>query len=266
MTLKKLKQNGAQCQKRKGKKSCSGLLVLIFMIGILAWFKWQEIPFIDYVKNGFEAYVIPNQIETKITVNTQHVQQSSKKVQQSALTKENYKMVNGIIIVNRKHRLDAHYAPGENETATLKFKQLQQKMKQLGFKISDNYSGYRSYAEQKQLYQQYVKQYGKIKAEKIVARPGYSEHQTGLAFDLFSSVNARFGTTKSDEKAVSWLQKNAHHYSFIIRYPKNKEQITGYAYEPWHLRYVGNLAEKIKQSGLTLEEYFNVEGGIKYRD
>lgn len=123
-------------------------------------------------------------------------------------------------------------------------------------------SGYRSYNTQNYLYNNYVARDGVVAADTYSARPGHSEHQTGLAFDL-NSVNSSFAYTDEGK----WIKDNCYLYGFIIRYPKGKESITGYMYEPWHLRYVGKeLAEKIYNEGnwLTLEEYFGITS--KYED
>ena len=113
-------------------------------------------------------------------------------------------------------------------------------------------SGYRSYAVQKQVYENY-KRRDPQGADTYSARPGHSEHQTGLAADLNSaSVSAHFENTKE----YAWLFENAHKYGFILRYPKDKEWITGYVFEPWHWRYVGlKTAEKIKEKKITYDEY-----------
>ncbi|UOQ43537.1 M15 family metallopeptidase [Halobacillus salinarum] len=119
-------------------------------------------------------------------------------------------------------------------------------------------SGYRSYERQKSIYQSNVKAYGKEHADKFSARPGTSEHQTGLAMDLTSAqmsfkLEQSFRQTDEGE----WLAKHAHEYGFIIRYQKGKSDITGYSYEPWHVRYVGkDLATQIYQQDDTLEEFF----------
>ena len=101
----------------------------------------------------------------------------------------------------------------------------------------------------------YVKRSGKAEADRYSARPGHSEHQTGLAFDL-NSIDMTFADT--DECA--WVNKHCAEYGFIIRYPKGSESITGYMYEPWHLRYLGTeTAKKVYDSGLTLEEYLGID-------
>nr|WP_209510524.1 M15 family metallopeptidase [Sedimentibacter acidaminivorans] len=119
-------------------------------------------------------------------------------------------------------------------------------------------SGYRSYNTQVSLYSSYVSNHGQEAADKFSARPGQSEHQTGLAMDITCpTMNYQLDTTFGDKEEGKWIAENAHKFGFIVRYPKGKEEITGYQYEPWHLRYVGpSLAEEIYKSQLTLEEYF----------
>lgn len=121
-------------------------------------------------------------------------------------------------------------------------------------------SGYRSYARQSQVFEAEVNRVGKEKAVQAVAIPGSSEHQTGLSMDISSrsanlELSGKFGETNEGK----WLAENAHGYGFILRYPKGKETITGYQYEPWHFRYVGSEAAKvIYENKWTLEEYFNI--------
>lgn len=119
-------------------------------------------------------------------------------------------------------------------------------------------SGYRSYETQKTVYENYVKKDGQAEADRYSARPGHSEHQTGLAMD-FSPIEESFKGTK----AYVWLTQNAYKYGWILRYPANKEAITGYMYEPWHWRYVGvTTATDMRTKGVTtLEEYYNIKGG-----
>ncbi|WP_226642116.1 D-alanyl-D-alanine carboxypeptidase family protein [Mesobacillus subterraneus] len=119
-------------------------------------------------------------------------------------------------------------------------------------------SGYRSYGRQETLFNAEVNKVGAEKALQAVARPGSSEHQTGLTMDISSktnnfNLNEQFGKTKEGV----WLAHNAHKYGFILRYPKGKENLTGYMYEPWHFRYVGiKAATEIYENEWTLEEYF----------
>jgi len=118
-------------------------------------------------------------------------------------------------------------------------------------------TAYRSYGFQKILYDNYVAQYGEEEAGKFSAKPGESEHQTGLAVDVSSpSVNYQLTRDFGDTEEGRWLATHAHEFGFILRYPEGKENITGYMYEPWHLRYVGKfVAKEIDLEETTLEEY-----------
>ncbi|MEK6265484.1 MAG: M15 family metallopeptidase [Clostridium sp.] len=125
-------------------------------------------------------------------------------------------------------------------------------------------SGYRDYYYQEKLYNDKVDRSGKEEADKYVAQPGESEHQTGLAMDILSDEYTTLDEGFKDTKAYKWIAENCYKYGFIIRYPEGKEQITGYDYEPWHIRYVGNeVANQIALNGITLEEYFNISKANK---
>lgn len=161
--------------------------------------------------------------------------------------------IKGILIVNKKYGLPKDYNPGVDPEANSALKRMQADASTLGLSLK-LVSGYRSYNTQYNLYNNYVRQNGQAKADTFSARPGYSEHQTGLAFDVGSTKGAFANTYES-----KWLAENCHLYGFIIRYPKGKTNITGYIYEPWHIRYLGvDVATKVKASGLTLEEYLGI--------
>lgn len=116
-------------------------------------------------------------------------------------------------------------------------------------------SAYRSYKSQKEVYNNRVNAVGRKKAEDYVAKPGFSEHQTGLCIDV---TNRDKYFVKGTEEA-DWIANNCYKYGFIIRYPEGKENITGISYEPWHIRYVGKeIAKQIHNKGITLEEYLGV--------
>lgn len=129
-------------------------------------------------------------------------------------------------------------------------------------------SSYRSYSYQSAIYNNYISIYGQTKADTFSARPGYSEHQTGLAIDFGNPANTNcnlddcFGTTPAGQ----WLAAHSYKYGFILRYPADKQSITGYKYEPWHFRYVGRelAMEMKKQNIVTLEEFFHINGGEIY--
>ena len=117
-------------------------------------------------------------------------------------------------------------------------------------------SGFRSYDLQNVYYSNYVRLYSQAEADKFSAKPGQSEHQTGLVVDLaYTDMDCYLASCFADTPAGVWLTQNAHKYGFILRYPEGKESITGFQFEPWHFRYVGkDLARAIKESGLTLDE------------
>ena len=193
------------------------------------------------------------------TVGSKSQEASQKKAQ--VVNKGDYYSIQGkydeIVIANKHYPLSKDYNPGENPTAKAELLKLIAAMQEAGFPISDHYSGFRSYETQTQLYQDYVNKDGKAEADRYSARPGYSEHQTGLAFDLIGTD----GDLVTEEKAAQWLLDHAADYGFVVRYLKGKEKETGYMAEEWHLRYVGKEAKDIAASGLSLEEYYGFEGG-----
>lgn len=167
---------------------------------------------------------------------------------------------NGVIIASKKYPLPASHAPGESGQARSAFNQMVAAAKQDGVHLTA-FSTYRSYNYQVDLYNRYVERDGQAAADRYSAKPGYSEHQTGLAFDIGEVgqeshfARASFANTKGGQ----WLAGNAHNYGFILRYPQGKESVTGYMYEAWHYRYVGSdLAKKIYKQNATLEEYFGI--------
>lgn len=161
--------------------------------------------------------------------------------------------ISGILIANKTYALPSDYNPGVNAEAYAALMQMFEAAKAdgIGFWVA---SGFRSYAHQNRIYNNYVAQDGKAAADRYSARPGHSEHQTGLAFDL-NNLTQAFGQTAQG----IWLKENCHKYGFIIRYPEGKEHITGYMYEPWHVRYLGvDVATAVYESGLCLEEYLGI--------
>ena len=206
-----------------------------------------------YMLDGKRTYII----ETKATV----PQATESHVTGKLTNNGSYYSVRGkyddIIIVNKKHGLSKDYNPGENPTAKAAFVRLRDDMINQGLNVGRSYSGFRSYDYQKTLYDNYVSRDGQAAADRYSARPGYSEHQTGLVFDLTD----KSGNLLEDSRASQWLKDNAHNYGFIVRFQAGKEASTGYMPEAWHIRYVGKEAKDIHDSGLSLEEYFGIEGG-----
>lgn len=183
------------------------------------------------------------------------------------------------VLVNKDNPLDSKYVPlkmyvvDENENNFHKYKDaslkpmLRQDIKKyidkllrdahlLGLPLIVD-SGYRSYNYQQVVLNALIKEKGD-EAYKLVALPGTSEHQTGLAVDFAYYENGIYNDdVKEDDKEAIWLKNNCWKYGFILRYPKGKEHITGYKFEPWHFRFVGpKLAKKIYEENITLEEYY----------
>ena len=173
------------------------------------------------------------------------------------ITRSGVTYVNDILIVNKKIGLPADFNPGENRYARMKLNQMFKDAKKDKQSLVVR-SGYRSYQMQDKLYKAYKAQ--DANADTYSARPGHSEHQTGLAFDIGSVESARdFTISFGDTTEGEWLAQNAHKYGFIIRYPEGKTHITGYQYEPWHVRYVGvKIAQEIFNKKITLEEYLGL--------
>ena len=164
--------------------------------------------------------------------------------------------INGILLVNKDYGLPPTFGNGDDPTALAKLQQLQRDAQAQGINISNSYSGYRSYQYQTQLYNNYVNLHGEEEANTFSAKPGFSEHQTGLTFDL-KDFN---GQLVEDPITSQWIKDNCAKYGFIVRYPEGKEDITGYIYEPWHLRYVGEeAANQIMNNNTTLEQYLGVK-------
>lgn len=164
--------------------------------------------------------------------------------------------INGILLVNKDYGLPPTFGNGDDPTALAKLQQLQRDAQAQGINISNSYSGYRSYQYQTKLYNNYVNQHGEEAANTFSAKPGFSEHQTGLTFDL-KDFN---GQLVEDPITSQWIKDNCAKYGFIVRYPEGKEDITGYIYEPWHLRYVGEeAANQIMNNNTTLEQYLGVK-------
>lgn len=181
------------------------------------------------------------------------------------------------VIVNKQNKLPEDYNPGDLVYPEVRFIFSEKTEKRMLRKeaasalekmfeaaeedsiLLAGVSAYRSHSMQKTLFERYVKRDGLVKARTYSAFPGTSEHETGLAIDV-SGSNGKCAAADcfASTKEALWLEEHAHEYGFIIRYLKGKEAITGYQYEPWHIRYVGTeLAAELAESGQTLEEYFD---------
>lgn len=173
-----------------------------------------------------------------------------------------------LTLINKNNQLKSNYVPSDLVSISLKysnadkylrniaknqFEKLSEDASNLGYRIIA-VSAYRDYNYQKELFNYYVKEKGIDYALNCSAKPGHSEHQSGLAVDVEGSNNDY--DNFEDTKEYIWMKDNAHKYGFILRYPKGKENITGFKFEPWHYRYVGKeVATYLYQNKLTLEEY-----------
>lgn len=173
------------------------------------------------------------------------------------------------MVVNKKFQLHSNFAPGDlravavartfdeplRQVAANALEKMFAEAKAAGVGLKMN-SAYRSFAMQQAVYNQMVATSGVAYADEYSARPGFSEHQSGLAADVIQDAPTTSGV------AMAWIAAHSYKYGFIVRYPRGKEAITGYGYEPWHIRYVGELlAGELFATGKTLEEHFNVPGG-----
>ena len=168
-----------------------------------------------------------------------------------------------LVLVNKYYKLSKNYVPSNLKTVSFGSAKLRKDAKEAfdkmaaaakkdGLKIYGS-SGYRSYNHQSSLYNNYVKEDGKAEADTYSARAGHSEHQTGLAIDISKSGGSFISNS---DKEFTWLKNNSYKYGFILRYPKDKTNITKYSYEPWHYRYVGlEAAKEIMDNKICLEEY-----------
>ena len=162
--------------------------------------------------------------------------------------------IDGILIVNKTYHITREQDPGGlMPECSAAFEQLVNAAAADGISIYA-LSDYRSYDDQEEIYNSYLPIYGQAGTDALCARPGHSEHQTGLAIDCATSESGYFPGTP----AAQWLDAHCSEYGFIIRYPYGKDYSTGYGYEPWHIRYIGDAASDIMASGLSLEEYFGI--------
>lgn len=171
------------------------------------------------------------------------------------------------VIVNKQRPLTPQdYAPHELKNvegqllrpdAAAALEQMLADMRHDGIEVS-LISGYRSFEDQTATYQHWVKHNGQKDADSLSARPGFSEHQTGLAIDLGDSSGCNLRTCFADTPAAHWAADHAHRYGFVLRFAANQSQVTGYEYEPWHFRYIGKnqAADFMSSSTMTLEEFY----------
>ncbi|MFJ5770692.1 D-alanyl-D-alanine carboxypeptidase family protein [Psychrobacillus sp. NPDC093180] len=266
-----------QKKKRKWPYIISGSILGVLIVAIVGWIWWNDwdidksIAALGISLKTEESVPVEEKpveepveeepvVETPTVVEPEVDMSGAKGYVGNETLPEEPTYVEGILIASKKYPLPSTYAPGESKEARAAFEEMAAEAKLSSYELVA-FSTYRSFEYQTTLYEKYVSNDGQEAADRYSARPGYSEHQTGLAFDIgekhFEQHFAResFGETE----AGKWVAANAHKYGFIMRYPNGKEKITGYMYEPWHFRYVGKeLAPKVFEAGITLEEYFNL--------
>lgn len=251
------KKNNAKKKKRNIKLIFLIILITLLITGFINIININKVKSINAKENN--ETLLNNTNEKKDDFSTNTNQNSS-----------------NLLLVNKNNTLKSNYEPNDLVVPSIKFQSVGDIMVKnvrtdVAIALENLYkaaeidginllaiSGYRSYNYQETLYNSEVQNFGVVEANRYVAKPGQSEHQTGLAMDILSDNYTVLDEGFENTDAFKWLENNMSKYGFIIRYPKGKEKITGYGYEPWHLRYVGvSDATEIMNKGLTLEEYLN---------
>ena len=214
-----------------------------------------------------------------INLNNRRIESINNRIESIGNFRDNTNQSNSsqnLILVNKSNSLSRNYQPDDLVIPNIRFDNIADDMVQYVrydaaisleelFQAAESQginliavSGYRSYSYQDNVYRNEVNTVGRIEADKYVAKAGESEHQTGLSMDILSDEYLSLDDGFENTIAFSWLEDNMSNFGFILRFPKGKEDITGYSYEPWHIRYVGiPAATEIMEEGLTLEEYLN---------
>ena len=197
--------------------------------------------------------------ETKKIANARRINETYEAKSNEDASLREAKYVKDILIVNKEYGLPDTYLPGESTEARAAFEKMKADAAAEGIYLNA-FSTYRSYWSQSRLYNNYVATYGQDPTDTFSAKPGFSEHQTGLAFDIGGADRSLWAEEnfKYTEEA-EWLKKNCTKYGFILRYPEGKEWVTGYMHESWHFRYIGpEHSKNFENSDLTLEEYLGL--------
>lgn len=161
--------------------------------------------------------------------------------------------IGGVPLVNKAVPLPAGYDPGMLPEVSAAFEAMRAQAATEGVTLFIH-SGYRSYTDQRVTYDGWAALHGEETADRFSSRPGHSEHQSGLSLDVNAASHTFAGTPEA-----AWVAANAHRFGFVVRFPEGKEAVTGYMYEPWHLRHVGTeLAQELVAAGTTLEEHLGV--------
>ena len=261
LQLQRAKQRRLEQRKRDTQQAIIFLAVVaLVIIGGIAFLFSKAMDNSDEPNNQIESNI--DSKADNLDQNKSDKQDSSSAKSESSIIQESEHKIetidgityaDGILIANKSYNLPEDYDPGLNDEAFQAFNEMISGASKDGISIY-LCSGYRSYQDQQFQYNEHVQERGVDEADKVSARPGHSEHQTGLAFDV-NCTEYSFADTAEGK----WLAEHCSEYGFIIRYPEGKEDITGFSYEPWHVRYLGvDIAKKVTDSGLCLEEYLGI--------
>ena len=241
-------------KKRKRRKY---IILGVIVIGLFGTYEIDEV-----CKNK----TVPN-----VIIDDSRVIEENKAIEDNRVIKNS----DYLILINKENHINGDYVPKDLVIPNVRFRVADDMCREMRLDAANALqkmfndakneginliaiSGYRSYEYQKEVYDKSVATEGQEYTNNYVAIPGTSEHQSGLVMDLLSDEYSSLDEGFENTKAFQWLKENMSNYGFILRYPRGKEDITGYDYEPWHLRYVGvEAAKEIMSQGITLEEYLN---------
>ena len=258
-------------------------LLSLGIVGLVSFFLSENYSAIEKPPTILEEFSYHNSHKSAPTV-TSSASPTAEPNRSSKKSSSNIKLPNAIdtnplsltVLVNKSYNVPSDYVPSDLVEATIPFsfsyKDPKKQLRQVAAQAIEEMfhaasldginlvgvSGYRSYNYQNILYQNQINQIGEQAASMISAAPGKSEHQTGLAMDIScAEVQYELSDTFAETPQGIWVAENCHRFGFIIRYPADKVYLTGYAYEPWHIRYVGTkLATYLKENNMCLEEYY----------
>lgn len=230
----------------------------ILLTGVLSGCSKTEELILDEITENLKDDLVSDKV-TEVTNEEDNLSANLDLARSEYIENEKPLYVNDLLIVNKEFGIPKDFGDGLTKEVQDAFKKMKEDAKKEGIIINIR-SGYRSYETQKMLYENYVARDGIEKASRYSAKPGHSEHQTGLAIDITTEdTSTSIGDWFNNTKQAEWLYNNAYKYGFILRYPQNKEHITGYKFESWHYRYVGlEHSQHFAMNDLTLEEYLKI--------
>lgn len=230
----------------------------ILLAGVLSGCSKTEELILDEITENLKEDLISDEL-TEIIEEEDNLSANLNLARSEYIENEKPLYINDLLVVNKEFGISKDFAKGLAQEVQNAFNKMKEDAEKEGIIINIR-SGYRSYETQKMLYDNYVARDGLEKASRYSAKPGHSEHQTGLAIDITTEdTTTSIGDWFNNTKQAEWLYNNAYKYGFILRYPQNKEHITGYKFESWHYRYVGlEHSKHFAMNDLTLEEYLKI--------